>query len=291
MRVVQCSNGHYYDADKYEKCPHCDSHDGLHTESHASQPEPAQNVMFGSDENSEPRSSRGGTVLLNPSVDNSVNTVSRSQDPFRTGISSESSAMSQTSQTEVSKPVDPIQPAPRQETLSYSQMPSSPAAPQPAIMPTFFTSGDSEKTMMSYTASVDPVVGWLVGLDRLNYGVSYNLIEGKNFIGRDRDMDVALTSDGTVSRQKHAVVIFDPSSRKFIVREGESKGLVYLNDELVMDAKELKNGDVIKVGESRLRFVPLCGQEFSWDQVRRCSRCGVVAEPDEVFCSNCGAKI
>ena len=152
---------------------------------------------------------------------------------------------------------------------------------------------DDGRTMMVYAteSEVEPVVGWLVGLSNNYYGVSFNLIEGRNFIGRGQDMDVVLADDPSVSRNRHAILIYDPSSRKFMLREGESKALIYVNDQMVMDFRELNNGDVIKLGNTRLRFVPLCGEDFSWDSIRKCPRCGSVVEPGLEFCGNCGTRI
>ena len=181
-----------------------------------------------------------------------------------------------------------IQPASQPQ---YTQAPTyaQPAVPQRSVMPPV----DDGRTMMVYAteSEVEPVVGWLVGLSNNYYGVSFNLIEGRNFIGRGQDMDVVLADDPSVSRNRHAILIYDPSSRKFMLREGESKALIYVNDQMVMDFRELNNGDVIKLGNTRLRFVPLCGEDFSWDSIRKCPRCGSVVEPGLEFCGNCGTRI
>ena len=181
-----------------------------------------------------------------------------------------------------------IQPA---SPPQYTQAPTyaQPAVPQRSVMPPV----DDGRTMMVYAteSEVEPVVGWLVGLSNNYYGVSFNLIEGRNFIGRGQDMDVVLADDPSVSRNRHAILIYDPSSRKFMLREGESKALIYVNDQMVMDFRELNNGDVIKLGNTRLRFVPLCGEDFSWDSIRKCPRCGSVVEPGLEFCGNCGTRI
>ena len=181
-----------------------------------------------------------------------------------------------------------IQPASQPQ---YTQAPTyaQPAVPQRSVMPPV----DDGRTMMVYAteSEVEPVVGWLVGLSGNYYGVSFNLIEGRNFIGRGQDMDVVLADDPSVSRNRHAILIYDPSSRKFMLREGESKALIYVNDQMVMDFRELNNGDVIKLGNTRLRFVPLCGEDFSWDSIRKCPRCGSVVEPGLEFCGNCGTRI
>lgn len=180
------------------------------------------------------------------------------------------------------------------QPAAQTQYTQAPSYAQPAVSsrPVMQPANDG-RTMMVYAteSEVEPVVGWLVGLSNNYYGVSFNLIEGRNFIGRGQDMDVVLADDPSVSRNRHAILIYDPSSRKFMLREGESKALIYVNNQMVMDFRELNNGDVIKLGNTRLRFVPLCGEDFSWDSIRKCPRCGSVVEPGLEFCGNCGTRI
>jgi len=45
-------------------------------------------------------------------------------------------------------------------------------------------------------------------------------------------------------------------------------GLAYLNDEAVYVPTELQPYNVITLGKSRFLFVPLCGTNFSWDDVK-----------------------
>jgi hypothetical protein len=77
-------------------------------------------------------------------------------------------------------------------------------------------------------------------------------------------MDVAITGDATVSRENHAVVSFNPKRQSFRLAPGDSRGLVYLNDEEVTLAVELNPYDRIELGETTLLFVPFCGESFSW---------------------------
>jgi hypothetical protein len=38
-----------------------------------------------------------------------------------------------------------------------------------------------------------------------------------------------------------------------------------LNGELLAEARPLNPADVIEVGATKLRFVPLCGPDFDWE--------------------------
>jgi hypothetical protein len=111
---------------------------------------------------------------------------------------------------------------------------------------------------------VDPVVGWLVCVEGPERGRDYRLHTERNFIGRAPTMDVAITGDATVSRENHAVVSFNPKRQTFRLAPGDSRGLVYLNDEEVTLAVELNPYDRIELGETTLLFVPFCGESFSW---------------------------
>lgn len=79
------------------------------------------------------------------------------------------------------------------------------------------------------------------------------------------DMDVVICGDNTISRNKHAIITYEPKERKFWVQPGESRELVYLNEEIVLEPRNINNGDTINIGATDLRFVALCGMDFSWN--------------------------
>jgi hypothetical protein len=108
---------------------------------------------------------------------------------------------------------------------------------------------------------IDPVVGWLVCTDGSQRGRDYRLHSERNLIGRAPENDVCIAGDETISRTGHAVIAFEPRQRVFFLSAGESRGLVYLNHEVVESAKKLEPYDVIELGQTRLVFVPFL---FSW---------------------------
>jgi hypothetical protein len=112
---------------------------------------------------------------------------------------------------------------------------------------------------------VEPVVGWLVCIEGPDRGHDFRLHAAKNFIGRSPAMDVSLSGDETVSREKHGVVTFEPKRASFWLAPGESSGLVYCNGEIVHAAMELKPGDVVEVGQSKLVLVAFVGEAFRWE--------------------------
>ena len=127
---------------------------------------------------------------------------------------------------------------------------------------------DKEKTIGVYSANseVEPVVGWVVVIDGPEKGMSYSLKAGKNFIGRTYGLnDIVLQNDMSVSREKHAIVVYDPKSGAFLVQPGMSSELFYLNDEVVLQAKQINTRDIITIGGTKLMFIPFCEKGYTWD--------------------------
>jgi len=115
---------------------------------------------------------------------------------------------------------------------------------------------------------MNPVVGWLVCIEGKNRGRDYRIRAENNFIGRSQKMQICIENDDTVSREKHAVISYNPRKNSFKLSPGESSSLVYLNDEDIDSAADLKAYDQIQLGETRLVFVPFCGDRFQWDKAK-----------------------
>jgi len=78
-------------------------------------------------------------------------------------------------------------------------------------------------------------------------------------------MDICIAGDNAVSKEKHAFVSYNPENHVFKLIPGESRGLVYLNGEDVDMATRLNPYDVIRLGKTKLVFIPLCGEKFHWE--------------------------
>jgi len=114
-----------------------------------------------------------------------------------------------------------------------------------------------------------PVVGWLVAIGGPHMGKDFRLIAGKNHIGRDPRMEVALLDDMAVSRVQHATVIFDQETNEFYLRDSEnSKAVVRLNGTLLLAPTKINARDVITVGETELTLLPFCDKTYNWDRVQ-----------------------
>jgi hypothetical protein len=113
-----------------------------------------------------------------------------------------------------------------------------------------------------------PVTGWLVSIAGPGKGKSRPIFEGMNSVGRNSSERIPLDfGDLEISGEKHFFVTFERKKRSFHISTGEKVNLVYLNGDVVLDSKTLKEGDEIEVGKTKLRFVPLCGPGFGWDEV------------------------
>ena len=113
----------------------------------------------------------------------------------------------------------------------------------------------------------DPVVGWLVCVKGPEMGRDYRLHSGTNFIGRSKRMDVCIENDTAISREAAASISYDDRSRGFFIQKGEVLNLIYLNGKALRSDADLNIYDRIEIGNTMLVFVPLCGQQFNWQEV------------------------
>lgn len=112
----------------------------------------------------------------------------------------------------------------------------------------------------------EPVVGWVVCVEGVHFGEDFKIKSGRNFIGRSGTMDISLSGDKAVSRERHAILTYDPKGNVFMIQPGDSSELCYLNGQLVLIPTQLKANDRILLGESELMFVPFCSESFTWEK-------------------------
>lgn len=109
-------------------------------------------------------------------------------------------------------------------------------------------------------------VGWLVCIDGVMRGESFVLREGDNCIGRADHMDVPLTCEPTVSRNRHVIITYDQVRNSFLLHSPENMDRVLWNDKSMKKPMTLKNHDVITLGDCSLLFVALCDAGFRWKE-------------------------
>ncbi|MDD6157649.1 MAG: FHA domain-containing protein [Lachnospiraceae bacterium] len=110
-----------------------------------------------------------------------------------------------------------------------------------------------------------PIAGWLVCVDGEGKGKDYKILYGRNFIGRDRSMDICIQGDKTISRVNHASISYDDKAKKYYYSPEIGRSIDYINGNPVFETVELHNRDCIEIGSMKLVFAPLCGDNFRWE--------------------------
>lgn len=267
MNLSRCEKGHFFDKEKYAVCPHCQggagSDDSLTTvfTEDMTTPSPVpvpqepvnqwgQAPVMPADEVTLPT---GGTPIEQPTIPyaddyNEQPTIPLTQDTFAA-----TETVPTVNQPEWTEDDD-------HTVAFYDDIFSSPTTSKANTAPVKETVA---KEPVKRSVST-PCTGWVIALDGNHLGEDFRLKVGKNFVGRDASMDIALVGDKSVSRNKHAILVYEPKQHLYLVQPGESSELVYLNDEVVLSPMKLQAYDVITVGEVKLLFMPLCGAKFNW---------------------------
>ena len=303
MNIIRCKNGHFYDADSYSDCPHCNPK--VTVSKPASKPvaEPAPAFNDGSNptvpkEVVKPQASNDDTptaAYWDKDASEEVNTGAGISHPEK---GSEDDKPTQSFfEDEIKNPgSEDTFSYPSYSTESNVQAPvsggsnfaqSSENKPKDGLLNDIIkrASANSAGKTVGYfsvmtgggksqessgneeqaSQPIDPVVGWLVCVSGVYFGESFKVCAGMNSIGRNDSNRIALTRDMTVSREKHATVIYDPKNVKFFVKPGDGNELSYLNDDCLFGISPLSKGDVISLGGCKLLFIPLCGEDFQWE--------------------------
>lgn len=109
-------------------------------------------------------------------------------------------------------------------------------------------------------------VGWLVCIDGKMTGDSFILREGDNTIGRAANMDISLPYEPTVSRDRHAIITYDPLHNSFVLHSSGHQEHILCNNKNIRNRRTLKDHDVITLGDCSLLFVALCNTHFRWPE-------------------------
>lgn len=280
MKAIRCSNGHWYDSETYDKCPHCgQANTAIQTHSE-------KNV----------KESKKGFSLLKKGKKNKTGdaTVVEKHKPTTVSMAKRQSSATHDDITErffadidddktmsMFEPGDisgaTIKSSVLRSDVVQKKTPSEPLAASVQRV----SAMDEGKTLSYFNAMTnqgddvgttsankmsEPVVGWLVAISGVHIGESFQIYVGKNTIGRSDENKVVLGLDKSVSRKNHAIIIYEPKRREFYLQSGNSDGLIYLNDSFVNGSEIMKNKDTLEIGSSKLIFIPLCGTDFSWEQ-------------------------
>ena len=81
--------------------------------------------------------------------------------------------------------------------------------------------------------------------------------------GRDRRSDIVVNDDQASSH--HADLVFRPEERRFILMDHNSTNGTYVNEAEIEPRRDLVTKDVVRIGSQRFLFIPLCSEDFYWD--------------------------
>ena len=110
---------------------------------------------------------------------------------------------------------------------------------------------DPRKTVPLSSMRRPPVVGWLVALDGAQKGEDFRLREGKNSLGSAEGSEITLRDQAISS--KHASISYRDG--KFMITDLDSTNGTFVNGDTEPVARvELKDNDLIRVGETTLKF-------------------------------------
>lgn len=96
-------------------------------------------------------------------------------------------------------------------------------------------------------------VGLMVETSGKNVGKAFTIYEGMNRIGRAGNMEVSLSSEDTVSRNGHAEIVYESGCFEIYAVKEDRK--VYVNGAPICGPVELKDRDVIGIGECEFSFI------------------------------------
>ena len=279
MRVTKCVNGHFYDADSYSRCPHCNpSEERLVFNPAGAQPrnpvvpQPAGNqpwdrTMLLNDETelafgyeNEPDYYADAAYNMPqynaPWDDEATESIflpqNQGDDPGET-VSMFYAGKPEAPVSDTVRELRGVSNASVQKSVSYFSRVSRERGEKGA-----------DRRQASAAGNGAPVVGWLVCIAGPHIGQSFNIYAGKNSIGRGNDNDIVIYNDPAVSLSKHAWITYEARHGTFILQAGDGR-FPDLNGEQVIDGRLLAPYDRIEIGETVLMFVNLCGENFDWN--------------------------
>ncbi len=283
MNVVKCTNGHFFDGDTYTQCPHCGAGQmNVTTPSQAKEEKKGFWSRKKETSRVEPIAPRTDCTSSNPQIEDTPtmpleqpatdfdrsssqeHTLDFWQTPSGTKNTDDGLKEAPASESVIESPVVVAQQQSESEKVSLKDAVQRASASSEGKTMSYFSTAASGSATTTQRVS-EPVVGWLVCVKGPHLGESFSIYAGKNSIGRNEENKIILNLDNSVSRSKHALIIYEPKKRNFYLQPGDGSGLTYLNDEYITESHKLTLRDFIEIGECQFMFVPLCGEEFSWE--------------------------
>lgn len=281
VNVTKCQNGHYFDKNKHQVCPHCGAE--IFTVAEPEKKKSGKGLFkkkVKEDKNNQEISmkTQNNQILIEdvPVTDTSKAVIIEdipTEGDFRNinigteddipteGAFDNGNNVEQEHSNKDAKEDEDMEDQNQNNTSLSGQIKKVTADNDTKTIGMFAVKGN--KTNVN-TFSGEPVVGWLVCLKGKNFGNEFRIVAGKNSIGRNNTNEISLIGEDSVSREKHAQIIYEPRKKEFFIKPGESSGLTYLNDDSIFETTKLKNNDILEFGDTKFLLVCLCGENFDW---------------------------
>jgi len=92
-----------------------------------------------------------------------------------------------------------------------------------------------------------------------------SMFDGKTeFIRPQPSPDVPATG---AAQNKHCIVTYEPDSRTYYIRQGESAGADHPGGNMDISPARAKAKDRIMIGQDEFLLIPLCEDGFKWEAV------------------------
>lgn len=123
-----------------------------------------------------------------------------------------------------------------------------------------------EKTIGLFFQEEDynPVTGWIVCIKGTVKGKCYEIHMNRNFLGRDKLMDISVPDDLKISRENHLSITYDNKNCRFYVKN--ENGSVIVNKGTINSPVEIFENDILEFGDSKYIFIPYCTNERNWNK-------------------------
>lgn len=114
-----------------------------------------------------------------------------------------------------------------------------------------------------------PVVGWLVVIEGPGRGDFRPIFYGNNTVGRSPSQRIALNfGDDAISSEEQAYIQYNYKKREFLFIPNLAKpNILEVNEDNPSGPIPLNSYDKIRIGETTLIFISLCGDRFEWSEL------------------------
>ena len=273
--IVVCPYHHFYDGDKYKECPECAKGKGPNADYQKSQIKIAPVVsddrqhtkkMPKDSEKNDRKEPRKPTNEDNPTqfIWNKFKKKKKELTESKDDLNPKSENQQLVSDDSTDKNQSPIIPDEDRKPNIEAESDRDTRDLQEVIKGADVDQ-DDVKTISVYGSLAKVPVGWLIAIEGNDLGTDYRIVDGKNLIGRDPNMNISIQKDKSVSRDTHTVILYDAEGHDFYLLPNEGKGTVHLNKQIALSPTKLHKGDKIKIGNTLLYFLPLCDEDFDWN--------------------------